>query len=543
MKPNRKRNSRVPVRRWTGPVIAREVVSGYLNRELDDWRWIKDVKRKDLEKEVNGFHFFTKPYQHQLACFTLGMHLPRFLFFLDMGGGKTKLSYDLYRYHQQQNGVKRMLAVSPSAVNVDTWSDELPIHAPSLFHVKLLGSKKERLELVQDTANVYLINYAGLMVYMTKKVGRKRVVDSAAARKFASMFDMLVLDESHLLGSHTSLVYRLCKILSRHCTVVYAMTGTPIGKDPVKYWSQFNIVDHGETLGTSIGLFRAAFYEAKQNFFGGMDYKFDRRMEKDLLDMIQHRSIRYEDTEFSDLPKKVFRKMMLDWAEEPEAYADRIISEIREARGDLRVVDNVFMRMRQLAAGFLNVRGEDNDTAQIVFDENPKLDALESIIEQLAPGKKITVFHEFVFSGKMICDMLAKHKIKFARLGGSVKDPITEKNRFYTDPNCIALVANSRSGSTGLNPQKVCNTVVFYELPVSPIIRKQAIKRFHRDGQVEDRVFITDLLIRKSIDEQILRMLASGDNLFDVVVNGRLPMHTLEALLRPKHSKIIRKGK
>src|ERR1035437_1142722 len=72
-------------------IIAKSAIKSFLERERDDFTWIKNVSKPDLQEYVydrwNSFH--TEPLNHQLASFAIGMEQPQFIFNLFMGGGKA----------------------------------------------------------------------------------------------------------------------------------------------------------------------------------------------------------------------------------------------------------------------------------------------------------------------------------------------------------------------------------------------------------------------------------------------------------------------
>lgn len=515
--------------RYRGPIIAQNLVSDYLNRKLDNWDWVKRVGKPDLVQAFNGFRFSAakQPFEHQLQCFALGVELPQFLFFLDMGGGKTALTLALYRWHRKHSRVRRMLVVMYKEVNVQSWLDEIALHAPELRVRTLLGSTKERRAEVTQDADIYLTNYSGLQLLMTDLLPtnrgkkRKRQVDPRLAERFAKRFEMVVLDESQCIGNSQSLVYRLCRHFTHHVPYRYALTGTPFGRDPTMLWSQFHVIDDGETLGKTLGLFRAAFFNAKEGFWGGLKYEFDERMDAELHRVIKHRSIYYRDTECSDLPPApkpivVRCPFSLEAKEQYRAVQRRI----KELQGSKEEIENSFTRMRMCTSGFLSVREEDSrNRLTLHFEENPKLEALETLVHGVPADTKCLIYHDFVLTGKLIGRMLERNKLQYATLSGATKDPAGEMRRFLHDKKVRFLVANNVSGSTGINPQHVASYAIFYEAPVSPIHRKQAIKRLHRQGQ-KKRVHIYDLVVPGSVDEQVLEYLAQGKNLFNSIVGG-----------------------
>src|SRR4029077_19167945 len=237
--------------------------------------------------------------------------------------------------------LRRTLVVIPKEVNVQSWADEIVLHAPDLTYTALLGSTPDRRKLAQAETDLYLVNYAGLQFLMAElqqvpgKKKKKRLVDEALATAFAERFDMVVFDESHKLGNSQSLVYRLCRRFTKHCPRRYALTGTPFGRNPMMLWSQFHVVDDGATLGSTLGVFRSAFFNAKENFFGGIEYEFDQRMRDDLYRMIRHRSIYYADAEYVDLPKLIEQKVRVRFSISADQQYNNILRRIKESRGNI----------------------------------------------------------------------------------------------------------------------------------------------------------------------------------------------------------------
>jgi len=63
--------------------------------------------------------------------------------------------------------------------------------------------------------------------------------------------------------------------------------------------------------------------------------------------------------------------------------------------------------------------------------------------------------------------------------------------------------------------------MLFYESPVSSIIRKQVEARFIRRYSAWDRVFRYDLLAINTMDERIREFHTEGDDLFKAILEGR----------------------
>ncbi len=495
---------------------------------------MKQLRKEDLLQKLDdiGFKFGpTEPYLHQLVCLVLGVLFPQFMYLLDMGTGKTLVLLYLLRHFLGEG--KQALVLVPSAVNVESWVKQIKIHAPDLSYQKLIGSAAERSELIETDADLCLMNYKGLEVYMTelvkgKKGKQKHVPVDKKVRAFVQRFSRIVMDESHKLGSAESLVYRLANRVAKNCDVRYGSTGTLFGRDPMKSWSQFRIVDGGETLGETLAMFRQATCNGKANFWGGIDWKFRPESEALVHRMIQHRSIRYEDSECGDLPKLVEQIVGVDLSTEAKLYYNRAIQNLKEARGNYQSLNNPFLRLRQITAGFVGLQDEDDERAEIVFEDNQKLEALEGLLENVPVGSKVIVFHEYRMSGKLIEEVFKMLNIKYAVMSGNAKNPIKEYNRFLDDASCHGLIANTASGGTGVDAlQTVSRYVVSYELPVNPSDFKQARKRVHRTGQ-KGRVYHYILQARGTVDEKVKKFIDEGRNLFSSVVEGKAQLELLK---------------
>lgn len=511
-----------------------KAVEAFYHRKLDDWRWLKEVPRGELEKLVpEGFSFATEPRLHQLACFLLGVKFEQFLFFLDMGSGKSKLLLDLIRYRKWRGELKSALICVPNLINFYSWRDQLELHAPDLSFTILAGDKLQRYSALAEgnLPDVCIINYAGLPVYMadsyrrTRKGRSKRQMVVEEAEAFSDIFNFIALDECHIgLSTVRSLEYQLTKHLCWHAQCAYAATGTPMGNDPIKFWPQFHVVDRGETLGHSLAMFRAAYYREKPHFFAGVQYQFEKRKRMHLNATMQHRSIRYQDKELADLPKRMPSVIVhCPMSDAQLRFNSDLIEQARLARLGGEKPPAVFIKQRQAAAGFINLKAEDQgQKLEFEFRPNPKMLALEGLLEQLPEEEKVVIFHDFIHSGLFITEVLRKLKMEFSGVGHGYKHPDAERQRFLKEKRCRAFVANCRAGGTGVDGlQHVSHYAIFYESPTSPTLRRQAEKRIDRDGQ-RHRCYYYDLVAQGiNIDQRILNSIASGVDLFEAVMNGK----------------------
>lgn len=516
-------------RRYPAPVVNSLAAKSYLGRALENHDWVKEVPAVELAEHARelGYRFVTDCWHNQLACFALGAAHPGFLFFLKMGGGKSKIVLDQIRYRKRRGEIGRALILAPELVHIASWEEQMRQHAPDLRYRLLLGSREERFAQIERPADVCLMNYKGLEVYMsklTKPEGKRRAeqrLDPKLASEFAARFNFLAFDESHkLLGSHRSLVFDLCRWLSVAADFRYALTGSPFGRDPTPLWSQFMLVDHGATLGSTLGPFRNAFFEPRPDYWkpGGFALHFRKELSPELNRIIKHRSITYELAELRDMPAKVPIRIPVRMTSEGWGYYSRIIQKLQEASGDYRSLGNLFVRMRQCASGFLAMKADDESRIEVRLKVNPKLDALRDLLLS-KPEEKFLVYHDFRISGQIIEEMLAASKIGYASIRGGIKNPAAEYARFLRDKSCRAFVLNNAVGSEAINPQYVCRRLVFYESPVDPKQREQAEGRVHRPGQ-KWPTFIYDLMVERTVEVKIRAFIGEGRDLLKAVLSG-----------------------
>lgn len=204
---------------------------------------------------------------------------------------------------------------------------------------------------------------------------------------------------------------------------------------------------------------------------------------------------------------------------EARDYYKRAIENAIEAKGNFQQLESVYVNMRQITSGFVTIKDKElNAKEYIPFAENPKLDALQDLIEEMPPDRKLLVYHTYIYTGELIAARLKEMKIKHLRLYGGTKDKDGTLAKFLDDPSYQVLVLNNDTGAKGLNLQ-CANYLVFFESPDSDSVRSQAIKRIHRTGQTRP-CFFYDLLVRNSIDMKIQTYLRQGRNLFRAIIDG-----------------------
>lgn len=510
-------------------MISKSAVRKFFNRKLSSSEKAKRFTDRALDRKLDALSprpvFHTEPRHSQKVAFLLCAKYDGYMPSMDMGLGKTKLMLDLFAWRKAADVSRRLLVLVPNATNVVTWGVEAATHTPQLTIAEVGEdvSGESRRDLLLGDSDAVFITYAGLLRLACTGKGDNETgwkSDPKRIREIGRAFNMIVLDESTFLRSHKSLTFRVLRQLRKYIEYLYCLTGTPHGNDVHHLWPQFYLMDRGYTLGETLGLYRAAYFIEHENpWTGGPEYEFDKRKAKQLHRRIKNRSVRYESSECVDLPECVSIKKYVTLPESTWAYHDRLVQEYRQSRGNPELLKNSYHRMRQLTSGYLAIEADGGPKIEVTFKENPRIDAVLAVLNEAPDDCKLVIFNEYTHTGDLLEKAIRAERVGMVRIYGKSTKKKQALRRFINDLDCRVMLMQSKSGSYGLNLQHA-NYVVFAESPVDPIVRSQAEKRCHRHGQ-KRKVFVVDIIVKGSVDVKIMRALAEGKSLFDLIVDGK----------------------
>jgi hypothetical protein len=520
-------------------MIPSVAIDAYLARDLDSHLWMKGLPAEDVDRALAALDpapwIWSGTRLHQKVSILLGIAYPGFGFWIDMGGGKTLVALTLLRYWWDTGALRRALVFVTSDKAFLTWEKQIRRFGIDIPYVALEGSSEQKWRALDELhEGLVLLTRPGAVAMCSekravKKKGKAKAtihlrLIPAKTEKLSKWAGAVVWDESTREGNTGSLQYRLADQLRKATPRRYLLAGRPFGRDPTMLVPQYKLIDDGETLGETLGLFRAVFCDAADNAWDpkgyAKDYTFRKEMHGELSRMIQHRSITYTADECVDLPDVIPIVEEVSFPTEAQAYYRRVVKELIKAKGNYRAAKNAFLRMRQVSSGFVGVHDDETGAkAEIEFAENPKLDWLLDLLEDLPEERKACVFYAFTWSGRRIVKALQEELgDQPIWLWSGTKDVRKELTRFFEDPKCRTAVIQNQVGAFSLDGlQDVASYTFFYESPVSPIDREQAERRLERDGQ-KHKVMRYDIVVRGSMDQRILDFHAEGASLMDAIM-------------------------
>jgi len=514
-------------------MISPEAIKAFLARSVDDHSWIKTQQRGELMLALAGAlpqARLDELMQHQLAMLALGIAYPTFAFWAGMGVGKTLLALRLIEYWWLRDKLRKAVIMVPSLESALSWRDEfVRWKFPYPYQVLIDETSADKaVSFMRRREGVLVVPYPsfnymasakrpvydreGLPTGKQELVPQKKLLD-----RLCDGLGAVINDESTECRNHQSLQFKLARELSFRVPIRYALAGRPIGRDPMDLWPQQFLVDHGESLGRTLGMFREAFFDKKKRYWGGpfsFDYVFRPAMADQLHRLSGHRSIRYSTEECVDLPPLTRIVKRVQFPPENLTYYRKVIQHLISVKGDRTAAFNDFCKMRQLSSGFMGVEA-DGAKLEVEFEHVPKLDVLMEIVNQLPQGAKTVVWFEFIHSGKMLNKRLREEKIPHVWIWSGTKNRQGALERFLKDPDCAVMLINHQIGAYSLNLQ-CASTMIFFESPVGVIERDQAERRCWRKGSSR-RVFLFDLITEGSVDGKILDFHRQGKSLFETI--------------------------
>ena len=418
--------------------------------------------------------------------------------FLDMGLGKTVVTLTaIDELINDRFEVSRVLVIAPLRVASDTWPREAAKweHLQHLRVARVLGTAKQRRDALREDADIYLINRENVPWLVAEHA------------KKPWPFDMVVIDELSSFKSPSAARFRALRKVMPYVNRRVGLTGTPAPNGYVDLWSQIYLLDTGARLGKTVtGYKDSYFHPAIIDRHTGVVFRWDLNTgAKERIDeKLQDLCISMTAKDYIDMPERVDVSTLVELTTAQRAEYDRLE---RDYLLQLADSDNVVTagtaaaitgKLQQFSQGAVYITDPERPEVKDQWGElhQAKLEAMDDIIEA-ANGKPVLVFYWYKHDLSRLTERYPK-----ARSLDTSKD-IDDWN----NGSIPVLLVHPASAGHGLNLQTGGNHVVWFSLPWSLELYQQANARIFRQGQPEARVIIQHLLVRGTVDEDILAAL------------------------------------
>ena len=409
------------------------------------------------------------PFKIQKVTCNLLSENPRAYVLNDMGTGKTRTVYWTWDYLNKTDCAGRLLVVCKLSNLRDPWADEafkiIPGRKVNLLH----GSRKVRLQLLEDPADVYVVNHDGLKVIYKELLARKDIT-------------VLCIDELNAYRNNSDRT-RLMKRFASNFSTVWGLTGNPRPNAPTDIHHQVKIV----TPSRGVKSFRAAeellMTRVSQYVLkpkpGANDIAFD----------WMQPAVRFSLDDVTELPDAITRPIHVDLSKQQENIYDTVkkdlVAQIRDKKITALNAGAAMGKLLQISGGWVYTHAPD----YVRLDASPRVGALIDLIE--ASSRKVIVCVPYRHMLEGIDGIFRRIKVDFdwCVVHGDTKDRDELFNLFQHTDKYHAMLAHPGCISHGLNFTSA-DTVIWYIPITSYDTYEQTEARIRRSGQKHKQQFL-----------------------------------------------------
>lgn len=546
-------------------VLAKEITIELSDTVLGYIEQLQKVEERYNARQLpSDFSFVTKPFDHQIVGLCHAYYMPRSALFYAPGLGKSKVAIDLIRL-LRHTGYKDLIVVMGPLVSIRNWGKEINRHSGGqLGWGAMLGTPKDKhLTIERAQSRVFDVL---LVTYDTARNFTKEIFEKVP-------YGVIISDESHLVKEWRSQRTKATYELAQKTTRRLIMTGTPSLGSPMDLYGQFRVL--GDCF------MPEDYFKYHRKFVNVLPADRHVVLGYKNLDILNERTtfiaLRKTKDECLDLPPQTIVDVEFNLTRHQVAIYNHLIDEMGiEATLLLRALmvyaaapDKVppptvlphtaamLRKLLQISSGFLIKNNMDPklcDNAEpggcrfmrecvaneikpytsrcqvqplkipntvTRFDENPKLDALEELLDSTLgdPANKMIIWCYYREELDVVEEKLQALEIKYVRVDGDTGDKINDREEeFNTDPSIRVYLAQISTGvSITLNAAAY---MVYYALTDNLKDWLQSLDRNHRIGQ-DKNVTVYRLLGKQTVEYSLVRLLDTKVDL-DTVLTHKL---------------------
>ena len=427
----------------------------------------------------------------------------------EVGLGKTIEACLALKEYWVRGLVSKALILTPASL-VGQWVDELT----SKFGLAAVSAEGGKVTPDDDAWDRHAIVVASLPLV------RQRAF---RARLTIINYDLVVVDEAHVLRNRASVAWQLVNDLKKRFLLL--LTATPIGNDLSELYNLILLLRPG--LLKTEAQFRSDFGRV-----AALQQPERRERLRALLREVMIRNTRaHIDIK---LPRRLAATEVVPPTVAEVELQEQLSSYVAGRYVDGARTEQWRLMMLQMLAGSSpaalraaldppDAGRSDDDVGRLraILDrigQPAKTTALVALLRR--SDEKTIVFTRFRATLDHLQHALGEAGFCVAPFHGGLTAP--QKNEALADFEGHAqILLSSEVGGEGRNLQ-FCRTVVNYDLPWNPVQLEQRVGRVHRIGQTRD-VFVFNFCLAGSLEQHILTVLHEKLNLFELVA-GEIEM-------------------
>ncbi len=447
-------------------------------------------------------------YSHQIEAVrkVLKQFRGRVLLADEVGLGKTIEAGIVLKEYLLRGMVERVLILTPASL-VNQWQEEMAVK----FGISFASSYESLLR--RDAAAFW----AQPRVIASIATARR---PEHSAQLASQRYDLVIVDEAHHLKNRSTANWKLVNALQKRFLLL--LSATPVQNNLLELYNLVTLLKPG--------VFKTE-KEFRTSFMTSGNPRLPANCERlrDLMREVMIRSTR--SLVDVHLPPRHATTILLDASHPETSCYDELTRLVQDAHQAGPTQRRLALRHLLSAAGSSPATAADsigrvaaaNDAGANWLDLRRRYELLGPGSKQLSlcelirknPEEKKAVFVHHRATLAALKRLMTAEGLEFSVFEGGMSGPDKDRavKRFRDE---VPLLLCTESGGEGRNLQ-FCNTIINFDLPWNPMAIEQRIGRVHRIGQKRE-VFIFNLVVRHTLEEQILRVLDEKINMFELVV-------------------------
>lgn len=364
-----------------------------------------------------------------------------------MGTGKTKAALWAWDYMNKCGLVNKLLVVAPLSTLKFVWASEAFATMPRRKVAVLHGTKAQRLERLEEDADIFVINHDGLKV-IEKELSARTDIDA------------LVLDELAVYRNNSDRSKKMRKFAQRF-TVAWGLTGAPMPNSPVDVWAQCMILTPDR-----VPRFQAHIRHLLMLQVSPYVWKPKADAVQQAYAFMQP-SVRFALDDVVELPPLVSRTIDVPMSPSQEKVYKKVASAMKAMVGDKTITAanaGVAMgKLLQIAGGWVYT----NNPETVRLDPTPRVMALYDMITSAEHKVLVVVPYRNALEGISKIFSMDNVNLDHVVVHGDIHDRENIFNLFQNTDKYKAMLVDPRCVSHGLT-LTAADTVIWY-LPITSL--------------------------------------------------------------------------
>lgn len=481
-----------------------------------------------------------------------------FALLMEQRTGKTKVIIDVAAILYHYGFLDNLLAISLNVVHIKWVEDEIPKHMSDdvPYVAKFYRTSRKNKPMAYEPGKLRILSMS-YDSFVTKD-GFKYAQDFIKSGR-----TMAALDESQRIKDKNSNRAKAALKIAGNVEPRLILTGTVSPNGPFDIWSQFCWLDPS-ILSQTFAAFRAEYSTVLTVRSGLMQHilksrpdvirhvpkdpvtgklQWDklpahisarlptitandadgnpiyRNLEK-LHDIIAPHSYRVLRKDCFDLPPQIPDTLSFEMTDYQERVYNQVKTELRMEFGDKIMMPAnkmvAMIRLQQITAGILMMDGDENATFMFHDDDNPRLIALRSLLED--NQQQCIIWARYNAEIDAIMNIIGDYAVQY---DGRVKQAVRSNNvKLFQAGTKQYFVGKQQSGGAGLT-LFAAKAHIYYSNTFSLEHRLQSMDRAEGIGQT-DSVQITDIQAMRSIDLRIISSLQAKRDVASAITGDDL---------------------